>query len=290
MNSIKRFWPTFRDFGLIALGAFIQAIAVRLFLVPANLASGGVTGIAQIIEKLLHPSIGIGLMVFLGNVPLFIIGWRYLGGPRFAIRTALAIVVYSFFTDFLIRFLPAHGLTDDIVLNALYGAVVSGIGYGLVYRGQGSSGGSDILVRILTHWRNIPMTQSYLITDAAVILAAGFVFGWKEALYALITLYVSGLVVDTTMEGAGTVRTALIITSEPQIVADKIMEELERGVTILAGTGAYTGAERPVLYCVVTRSEVPLLKTIVHEADAKAFMVVGAAHEALGEGFQPLKK
>jgi uncharacterized membrane-anchored protein YitT (DUF2179 family) len=290
MNSIKRFWPTFRDFGLISLGAFIQAIAVRLFLVPANLASGGVTGIAQIIEKLLHPSIGIGLMVFLGNVPLFIIGWRYLGGPRFAIRTALAIVVYSFFTDFLTRFLPANGLTDDIVLNALYGAVVSGFGYGLVYRGQGSSGGSDILVRILTHWRNIPMTQSYLITDAAVILAAGFVFGWKEALYALITLYVSGLVVDTTMEGAGTVRTALIVTSEPQIVADKIMDELERGVTILAGTGAYTGTERPVLYCVVTRSEVPLLKTIVHEADTKAFMVVGAAHEALGEGFQPLKK
>jgi uncharacterized membrane-anchored protein YitT (DUF2179 family) len=290
MNSIKRFWPVFRDFGLIALGAFIQAVAVRLFLVPANLASGGVTGIAQLIEKLLHPSIGIGLMVFLGNVPLFLIGWRYLGGPRFAIRTALAIVVYSFFTDFLAHFLPANGLTDDIVLNALYGAVVSGFGYGLVYRGQGSSGGSDILVRILTHWRNIPMTQSYLITDAAVILAAGFVFGWKEALYALITLYVSGLVVDTTMEGAGTVRTALIITSEPQIVADKIMEELERGVTILTGTGAYTGAERPVLYCVVTRSEVPLLKTIVHEADTKAFMVVGAAHEALGEGFQPLKK
>jgi len=286
----KRSWPTVRDFGLIALGALVQAIAVRLFLVPANLASGGVTGIAQLIEKLLHPPIGIGLMVFLGNVPLFIIGWRYLGGRRFAIRTGLAIVVYSFFTDFLARFMPANGLTDDIVLNALYGAVVSGFGYGLVYRGQGSSGGSDILVRILNHWRSIPMTQSYLITDAAVILAAGFVFGWKEALYALITLYVSGLVVDTTMEGAGTVRTALIVTSQPQKVAATIMAEMERGVTILAGTGAYTGAERPVLYCVVTRAEVQQLKTIVHKADAQAFMVVGAAHEAIGEGFQPFKK
>ena len=290
MDLMKRLWPTLRDLGLIALGALLQAFAVRLFLIPANLASGGVTGIAQIVARLFHPPVGIGFMVFLGNVPLYIIGWRYLGGPRFTLRTALAIVVYSFFTDFLTRFLPATGLTDDIVLNSLYGAIVSGIGYGLVYRAHGSSGGSDILVRILNHWRGIPMTQSYLITDAAVILAAGFVFGWKEALYALITLYVSGLVVDTTMEGAQTVRTVLVVTREPQSVAARILAEMERGVTILSATGAYTGVERPVLYCVVTRSEVQQLKTIVREADADAFMVVAAAYEALGRGFKPFRK
>lgn len=290
MNLGKRLWPTFRDLGLVALGALLQAFAVRLFLIPANLASGGVTGIAQIIARLFNPQIGIGFMVFLGNVPLFVIGWRYLGGPRFVIRTGLAILVYSFFMDFLARFLPTTGLTDDILLNSLYGAIVSGIGYGMVYRGQGSSGGSDILVRILNHWRSIPMTQSYLITDTAVILSAGFVFGWKEALYALISLYVSGLVVDTTMEAAGTVRTAMIVTDEPRTVAARILQEMERGVTILPGTGAYTGLERPVLYCVVTRSEVQQLKTIVREVDRSAFMVVAAAHEALGEGFKPLRK
>jgi uncharacterized membrane-anchored protein YitT (DUF2179 family) len=134
------------------------------------------------------------------------------------------------------------------------------------------------------------MTQSYLMTDAVVILAAGLVFGWQKALYAIITLYASGLVVDTTMEGAGTVRTALIITEKCEEVSKRILDELERGVTILQGTGAYTGADRPVLYCVVTRSEVQQLKTIIHQADPKAFMVVGAAHEALGEGFQPFKK
>jgi uncharacterized membrane-anchored protein YitT (DUF2179 family) len=134
------------------------------------------------------------------------------------------------------------------------------------------------------------MTQSYLMTDALVILGAGFIFGWQKALYALITLYVSGLVVDTTMEGAGTVRSALIVTDLCQEISARILKEMERGVTILEGTGAYTGAPRPVLYCVVTRSEVQQLKTIVHEIDPNAFMVVGAAHEALGEGFKPFKK
>jgi uncharacterized membrane-anchored protein YitT (DUF2179 family) len=127
-------------------------------------------------------------------------------------------------------------------------------------------------------------------TDTLVILAAGFIFGWQKALYAIITLYVSGLVVDTTMEGAGTVRTALIISEKSKIVSQRILTEMERGVTILEGAGAYTNEPRPVLYCVVTRSEVQQLKAIVHEVDPKAFMVIGVAHEALGEGFQPFKR
>jgi uncharacterized membrane-anchored protein YitT (DUF2179 family) len=283
-------WPTIRDYGLILAGALAQAIGLRLFMVPADLASGGISGISQLIHH--YTGWPIGLMVFLGNVPLFLLGWRLLGGRRFALRTLVAVAAYSFFTEAVLwlPFFPAHGITDDILLNSLYGAVVCGVGYGLVYRAQGTSGGSDILARILNHWRGIPMTQSYLITDTVVVLAAGFVFGWKQALYAIIVLYVSGLVADSTMEGAGTVRTALIITGQSQQVAQRILSEMERGVTVLAGTGAYTGADRPVLYCVVTRSEVQQLKTIVHEADPKAFMVVGVAHEAIGEGFQPFKK
>jgi uncharacterized membrane-anchored protein YitT (DUF2179 family) len=134
------------------------------------------------------------------------------------------------------------------------------------------------------------MTQSYLTVDTGVILAAGLVFGWKQALYALITLYVSGLVVDTTLEGARTARTAMIVTSQVEVIAKRVLGDMQRGVTVLAGTGAYTGATRPVLYCVVSRSEVQQLKTIVHEADPEAFLVIGVAHEALGEGFEALNK
>ena len=287
---MKKNWPILRDYVLILAGALAQAVALRLFMVPAQLASGGVSGISQLI----HHFTGwpIGLMVFIGNIPLFLLGWRRLGGRRFAMRTLAAVTAYSIFTEAVIwlPFFPKNGITTDLVLNSLYGAVVSGIGYGLVYRGQGTSGGTDILARILNRWKGVPMTQSYLMTDTLVILAAGFVFGWQKALYAIIVLYVSGLVVDSTLEGAGTVRTALIITSKCEEMARRILAEMERGVTILNGTGAYTGEKRPVLYCVVTRSEVQQLKTIAHETDPQAFIVIGAAHEALGEGFQSFKK
>ena len=287
MKSLKRYWPSIRDYGLIILGSLAQAFALRLFLIPAHLASGGVSGIAQLINHFTRWPIG--LMVFIGNVPLFLIGWRFLGGRRFGMRTATAIITYSLAVDVLAFFMPKNGLTDDIFLNALYGAVVAGFGYGLVYRARGTSGGSDILARILNHWRGVSMSASYMMVDSLVILGAGLVFGWKQALYALITLYVSGLVAETTLEGPGTVRTVLIVTGQPRAVSDRILSELERGVTVLPGTGAYTGAERPVLYCVVTRAEVAFLKSIVDEADPQAFMVIGTAHEALGEGFRPLK-
>jgi uncharacterized membrane-anchored protein YitT (DUF2179 family) len=288
--ELKKYWPAIRDYGSILLGGLMQAVSLRLFLVPAHLASGGVSGISQLINH--FTGWPIGLMVLLGNVPLFALGWRFLGGRRFAMRTALAVLTSSILTDLLPRlaFFPPAGITDDILLNALYGAILSGFGYGLVYRARGTSGGSDILARILNRWRGIPMTQSFLIVDTAVILSAGFVFGWKQALYAMITLYVSGLVAEATLEGRGTVRTAMIVTGEAQAVSVRVLEDLQRGVTVLSGTGAYTGESRPVLYCVVTRAEVATLKAIVQELDPEAFMVIGVAHEALGEGFRPLKQ
>jgi uncharacterized membrane-anchored protein YitT (DUF2179 family) len=290
ISRVHLSWASVRDYALVLAGALLQAVGLRLFLVPANLASGGISGISQLVNH--YSGWPIGLMVLVGNLPLFALGWRWLGGRRFLMRTIVAVVAYSLFTDLLLLlpFFPKNGITNDLVLNSLYGAVVTGIGYGLVYRAQGTSGGSDILARILNRWRGIPMTQSYLMTDMLVILAAGFVFGWQRALYAIIVLYVSGLVVDSTLEGAGTVRTALIVSAQSEVVSQRILAEMERGVTILEGAGAYTDEPRPVLYCVVTRSEIQQLKTIVHEADPKAFMVIGVAHEVLGEGFQSFKK
>jgi uncharacterized membrane-anchored protein YitT (DUF2179 family) len=292
---MKKYWPNLKDYLMITLASLIQAASLRIFFVPANLASGGVSGIAQLINH--FTDWPIGLMVLIGNVPLFLLGWRFLGGQRFAMRTAAAIITYSLLTDLLLKIpvfvyytdILINDLKGDIFLNSLYGAIISGIGYGLVYRARGTSGGSDILARILNKWRGVSMTQSYLMVDTAVILSAGFIFGWKAALYAMITLYVSGLVSETVLEGGGTVRTAMIVTNNPENVSARVIEELERGVTYLEGRGAYTGNSRPVLYCVVSRAEVATLKTIVNEIDPEAFMVIGVAHEALGEGFMPLK-
>ncbi len=286
LKSAHFSWGAARDAALIALGALLQALALRLFLIPANLASGGVSGLAQIIHH--YTNWPIGVMILLGNMPLFILGWRYLGGPRFILRTALAVIVVSFFTDFLTLFLLPQGLTKDLVLNALYGGLISGVGFGLVYRGQGTSGGSDILVRILSHWRNVPISQSYLLTDSLIMFMAGLAFSWENALYALVMLYVSGLAAEAVTAGSNVLRTALIITYRPDEVANRILHEMERGVTVITARGAYTGEERTVLYCVVSRAEIAQIKTLVREADPRAFMVIGQAHEALGEGFRPL--
>jgi uncharacterized membrane-anchored protein YitT (DUF2179 family) len=279
-------WSAVRDFSFILVGAFIQALSLRLFLVPSQLVIGGVSGLSQVINY--HTGWPIGLMIFIGNVPLFALGWKFLGGPRFALRTAFAVASISIFTDLLVLFLPSEGITTDLVLNVLYGAVMSGTGYGLVYRGYGTSGGSDILARILNHWRSVPISQSYLMVDSLVIFLAGLSFGWDKAMYALVLLYMSGVVAEVVVAGSNVTRTAMIVTNFPEAVSSKILHVLKRGVTMLSGTGAYTGAERSVLYCVVSRGEVNQLKTLVREADPNAFMVIGQAQEALGAGFLPL--
>lgn len=277
-------WGALRDYAFITAGALLQALAIRLFLVPSHLVNGGISGLAQIINY--YSGWPIGLMIFLGNLPLFLIGWRYLGGPRFALRTAFAVAVTSFLTDILVLYLPKTGLTSDLVLNTLYGGLVSGVGYGLVYRGRGTSGGTDILARILNNWRGVSLSQSYMLTDSLIILIAGLAFGWANALYALVMLYVSGIAAEGTTEGSNVLRTALIITNNPQVVTDQILYEMQRGVTVMNARGAYTGEERTVLYCVVSRSEVAQIKALVREADPRAFMVIGQVHEALGEGFR----
>lgn len=275
-----------RDFAIIAIGAALQALAFFLFLVPARFAPGGLSGAAQIINS--FTGWPIGAMVLIANVPLFVLGWRFLGGRRFLARTIFASVVFSVALDTLGFLFPPGGVTPDPVLNALYGALLGGVGGGLVIRFQGTSGGTEILARLLSRRYGIPLSQSYMYTDAVVVFLSGLAFSWSHALYALIVLYVWGIVTDFVVEGQGVIRAALIVTDQPDAVAQQIMADLARGVTAWAGTGMYTGRGKQVLYCVVTRSELAQLKTIIREADPNAFVVIGLAHEALGEGFKGL--
>ena len=276
-----------RDYSLLILGAVVQAASMDLFLVPGQVASGGVSGLAQILN--FHTRLPIGMMVLVMNVPLFVLGWRYLGGRRFFIRTIFTVVLYSVLVDLGLLVIRT-GPTRDPMLNALYGGVVGGLGMGITFLGQGTGGGSDILARVLARLRGIPLSQSYLFTDALVVLLAGATFGWERALYALIALYVGGVTAEVITEGAGVVRTAIIVSDKPREVADAILREMERGVTGLHGKGMYTQKERTVLFCVISRSEVARLKVIIHEVDPDAFVVIGQANEALGEGFRPLKE
>ncbi|MCD6424778.1 MAG: YitT family protein [Anaerolineales bacterium] len=285
IKNIKLDKITIRDYILILLGAILQAGSLRTFLLPAKLASGGVSGLSQIINS--FTGWPIGVMVLLGNIPLLILGWRFLGGPRFAARTAFAILTFSILVVIPLPFLPLEGITGDIVLNSLYGGVVSGIGFGLVYKGRGTSGGSDILVRILSSWRGVPISQSYLMTDAVIIFLAGISFSWENALYALVMLYVSGIAAESISQGSNVLRTGLIITNLPDQIKEEIFNRLRRGVTIMNARGGYSGEEKSILLCVVTRAEIPHLKDLTKEVDPKAFLIIGQAHEVRGEGFLP---
>jgi uncharacterized membrane-anchored protein YitT (DUF2179 family) len=275
----------FRDILLIFIGATIQALGMDLFLIPGMLAAGGVSGIAQIINR--YTDWPIGVMIILFNIPLFILGWRFLGGRRFLLRTFLAVGIYAVLIDLLALYLP-RDLTSDSVLNALFGGVLMGGGMGLVFRAKGTTGGTDILARLLGKWRGMPLSESFLLTDTAVVLISGIAFSWTLALYAVVALYTSGMAAELTSEGTGIVRAATIITDKPQEVGAKIMNELARGVTMWQGTGLYSGKERQILFCAISRSEVNPLKEIIYEVDPAAFVVIGQAHEALGEGFKPL--
>jgi uncharacterized membrane-anchored protein YitT (DUF2179 family) len=281
-------WKAFQDYALVLVGAFLQALAMRLFLVPALLTSGGISGLAQIVNFLFK--LPVGLITLAGNLPLFVVGWRYLGGKRFALRTLFSLAAFSLFTDLLVLFIPRSGLTADLFLDTIYGGVLMGVGLGVVYRGKGTSGGTDIICMMLNRYLGIPLSTGFLLADGLVVAASGYFFGWDRALYGLVVIYISGLTAQTISEGSGIFRSVMIVTNRAEEIAQKIDTVLERGATILEGTGAYTGQPRPVLYCVITRAEVNQLKTLVSETDPLAFMVIGQAHETLGEGFRPLKE
>ncbi|WP_374688381.1 YitT family protein [Promineifilum sp.] len=276
-----------RDYALILLGATLLAVSMHLFFIPHQLVAGGLSGTAQIINS--FTGWPIGTLTFLLNIPLFIVGWRFLGGRRFLARTVVASFVFSAVLDGLLQWLwPDVVLTEDLALNALYGGVTAGVAVGLIFRAKATSGGTDILARILERRFGMPLSQAYLYTDGLVVFLAGLAFDWEHALYAVIGLYVGGVMVELTLNGSNVMRVATIVTSQPEAVAAGILADLERGVTDWTGRGMYTGVERHVLLCAVSRAEIVQLKAIVHETDPHAFVIIGQAQEVLGEGFRSL--
>lgn len=280
-------WPFLRDYALIFAGASLLALSMHLFFVPSQLVAGGLSGAAQIINS--FTGWPIGTLIFLANIPLFLLGWRWLGGKRFLARTVYASLVYSLIVDGLAWLWPNVRLTEDLLLNALYGGVMAGVGAGLVFRAQATSGGTDILARTLEKRYGVPLSRGYLYTDGLIVFLAALAFSWEHALYAVVGLYIGGVVTEVTLTGTNVMRVATIITQKPEAIAARLMADLERGVTEWSGRGMYSGRERHVLLCAVSRSEMVTLKLIVHEIDPHAFVIIGQAQEVLGEGFRRLE-
>lgn len=268
---------------LLTVGAFIGAVAVNVFYVPADIAPGGISGLAIILNKLIGTPVG--LMVLVGNIPIQLLAVRMLGGGwRVVARTVFVLVVYAAAIDLTAPYIT--GITDDHLLSAIFGGIVGGIGGGLIYRAGGTFGGTSTLARILQSHLGTSFSATYLYTDTLIILLAGLVFGWPGALYAIIALFVDGAAADYVLEGPSRVRTATIVTNHPQEVAGVLMTQLGRGVTAWEGQGMYTGQKRSILFVTFNRPQVNELRHLVFQADPDAFVVIGQGHTAYGEGFQ----
>jgi len=264
----------------LTAGALILAVNLNLFMAPANIAPGGVSGTSIIIHE--FTGWPIGTMMLALNVPLLALGFRHLGRFRFLSRTLYVVILYSVGVDLLAPWLPTEGITDDLMLNALYAGVVGGIGTGLVYRGRGTSGGTGIVGRVLQLRTGIPISQIYMLTDGGVVFVAGMVFGWDRALYALVTLFIWGVAADNLLEGPSVVRTVFIVTDQPEIVTRTVFDQLGLGLTAWPARGMFTHEEHTVLFCTISRPDVNALRALILKADPEAFIVIGHGHQATG--------
>ena len=271
-----------KSYVLIALGCVLGGAAYPLFLVPNNIAPGGITGVATIFNYLWNWPVGMTSMLL--NLPLFLIGFRSMGRV-FVFRSFVATVLFSACID-LIQLPP---LIDDMLLASVYGAILLGLGLGLIMRGGATTGGSDMIARMVNKRFPLLTVGTFLfIVDCSVILAAGFTMSAEKALYALINIFVSAKVVDLVLAGFGSAKACFIITGQAERIADRILHELDRGATLVPAKGAYSKEDRTVLISVVSNAEVIPLKRIVRSEDEKAFVFISDTHETLGEGFANL--
>ena len=276
-----------KSYCIITIGSVLYALAYNWFFAPNQVAMGGLTGLAQVIHVLL-PFLPVGGMVFAMNVPLFFLGWKYIGG-HLLVSSLYSMAVSSFAIDIIARihtFQP-----QDTMLAALFGGALLGFSLGLVFSQGATTGGTDIVTRLIKlklPW--LPLGKIMLIPDFTVITLAAIAFGKVEsALYGLVALFVCTKVMDTVLYGMDTSKVAYIISDNYRAIADAILE-LDRGATILHAEGAWSGQDKKVLMVAFKQKEIVRVKELVNSLDERAFLIVCDAHDVLGEGFRAYSK
>lgn len=266
----------------IVLGTLIAAASINLFLLPNNIVAGGVSGLATVIHSLVP--IPVGAMMLAIDIPLFIFGFKNLGGS-FGMRTIFASVLFSLFVD-ATSFLPL--LTTDSLLASIYGGAMMGLGLAIVFRMGATSGGSDLAAKIISGLiPHFTVSQALFVIDGIIIILAGVVFKNMEVmLYAIIAIFVSSKIITIVSEGVNYTRAVYIISDYSDQIAHEIMNKLERGVTTLYGKGNYSGEEKDVLLCVVRNYELAKIRKTAKAIDENAFIILTEAKEVFGEGFK----
>ena len=270
---------------MITLASALYALGFDWCYAPNQIGFGGITGLAQVINAAV-PLLSIGLLVILLNIPLFFLGWRLLGG-HLLLSSLYAMFISSVFVDLIAAAIPFAPM--DPMLAAIFGGILVGLSLGLIFLQGATTGGTDLAARLLKlrlAW--LPMGKLLMGVDLVVIAAAAVAFrNLSSALYGVVSLYISTVVMDMVLYGLDSAKVAYIISSCPDEISAAIFQELERGVTILHGEGAYSGQEKQVLLCAFKQRQIVPLKRLVKERDPNAFLIVCDAHEVLGDGFRP---
>lgn len=276
-----------RDLPAIMLGCAIAAFATDVFMIPNGLAAGGLTGLATIIAELGRKagiSLPVGMQTIVMNALLLLVVVRS-GGLKYVVQTVTGFVLFGFFTDLFAPFV-LHLQHEDIMLSALWGGIVSGIGYGLVFRCGANTGGSDTIGQIIARKSSLPVGATVMAIDVAVCAASAPVFSVANALYAALSMVLMGYVVDMVVDGGNTQRAAFIISDHFEDIEHDILHAMDRGCTRLMAQGSWTKKDRPVLFFVLSRREISIIKTIVYEHDADAMLIITDVNEAIGYGFK----
>lgn len=298
MGRRSEYRKLFIEYVWITLGCALTGLAINIFMVPFRIAPGGATGIATVIFHLSGGRLPVGTVMLALNVPLLVLGSRLIG-RKFLVRTLYATVVLSGIIDatahlagiFVTNFLVGEGIgahNPDLILYSLTGGFLMGIGLGTVFRFDATTGGTDLAARIINGIiPHLTVGQLFLLIDSVVILFAAVVFNsLRLGLYAVVAVFISSKVIDAIVEGINFAKALFIISEKSEQIGDRILYELDRGVTALKGTGMYTRREKNVLFCVVHRTQLPLLREIVREEDENAFIILTDVREVLGEGFR----
>ena len=277
-----------RNLGLCLVGTFLGSIATHCFIQPANIAPGGATGIALMLNHLTGFPVGAATLCI--NVPLLLLAWRYLSGS-FALRTAATCLLSAVMLDLVVTPLfPAY--TGDRLLSCLSGGVLIGMGMALIFISGSTTGGSDIVSRLLQkRFPHVSMGRALMAIDGMVLLSSILVFRNPEAaLFGLITLFSSTKVIDSILFGVDTGTMVTVVTTRPEEISRQITQNLHRGATIVPGTGAYSGQQNGVVLCAVRKSQFPHLKQLIHAADPHAFVMVTETTQVFGEGFKAMEE
>ncbi len=263
---------------MIVLATFIDCAGYLILIKPNDILAGGLWGIAAIINHFVD-IIPMGIYVAILNIPLLIWGWNRLS-LRFALYTIFAIVLQSYMLSFLAPYLPTY--TDNPLLACLFGGVLCGAGAGIVVKFHGSGGGTDIIGIILHDKYDVSVSSVSLVIKIGVVGAGAFIFGFEPAMYTIVYMFVTAVVFTQVLEGFNRKRNMMIITDKGQEIADRMLAEIGRGVTIMSGEGGYTHQRRDVLFCVVSRFDLMPIKEMVKEVDPHAFVCINQTHEVMG--------